>query len=174
MVEDMYQQESKEDAEIELEQDQQHHHDDEDEEDQDHDHEDEREENTDNIQYPVLSQTPKPQTSTGKRTEINATESDHSRHVPINTQLRFSENQATQATMVAPPLYPTGRDPDTCPVIGMMDYGTTTNAAAPDTTGSTLIRFGTTSGDVSLTLGLRHAGNMPEKNPFSVRDFGGF
>jgi hypothetical protein len=27
---------------------------------------------------------------------------------------------------------------------------------------------------VSLTLGLRHAGNMPEKSPtFSMRDFGG-
>ncbi|MQL77039.1 hypothetical protein Taro_009441 [Colocasia esculenta] len=33
-------------------------------------------------------------------------------------------------------------------------------------------RFGT-SGDVSLTLGLRHAGNMPEKGPFSARDFQG-
>ena len=51
------------------------------------------------------------------------------------------------------------------------DYGTT-----PGNTdiGSTLIRFGTTAGDVSLTLGLRHAGNMPEKSSrFSVRDFGG-
>lgn len=28
------------------------------------------------------------------------------------------------------------------------------------------------AGDVSLTLGLRHAGNMPEKSPFSVSDFG--
>ncbi|KAL3616440.1 hypothetical protein CASFOL_039830 [Castilleja foliolosa] len=38
----------------------------------------------------------------------------------------------------------------------------------------TLIRFGTsTAGDVSLTLGLRHAGNLPEKGHFSVRDFGG-
>ncbi|CAA0840888.1 BEL1-like homeodomain protein 2 [Striga hermonthica] len=36
---------------------------------------------------------------------------------------------------------------------------------------ATLIRFG--AGDVSLTLGLRHAGNLPEKGPFSVRDFGG-
>ncbi|XWS29337.1 hypothetical protein CRYUN_Cryun24cG0020400 [Craigia yunnanensis] len=51
------------------------------------------------------------------------------------------------------------------------DYGTT-----PGNTdiGSTLIRFGTTAGDVSLTLGLRHVGNMPEKSSsFSVRDFGG-
>ncbi|KAI4386723.1 hypothetical protein MLD38_004631 [Melastoma candidum] len=42
----------------------------------------------------------------------------------------------------------------------------------PGDVGSTLIRFGTTAGDVSLTLGLRHAGNMPEKNSFSVTDFG--
>ncbi|KAG6766872.1 hypothetical protein POTOM_028048 [Populus tomentosa] len=53
------------------------------------------------------------------------------------------------------------------------DYGTTSSNA--NAGGSTLIRFGTTTaGDVSLTLGLRHAGNMPEKSPtFSVRDFGG-
>lgn len=51
------------------------------------------------------------------------------------------------------------------------DYGTTTGNTD---IGSTLIRFGTTAGDVSLTLGLRHAGNMPEKSSsFSVRDFGG-
>ena len=38
---------------------------------------------------------------------------------------------------------------------------------------ATRMRLGT-SGDVSLTLGLRHAGNTPEKNrPFSIRDFGG-
>uniref|UniRef100_A0A1J3FEP1 BEL1-like homeodomain protein 4 n=2 Tax=Noccaea caerulescens TaxID=107243 RepID=A0A1J3FEP1_NOCCA len=44
--------------------------------------------------------------------------------------------------------------------------------------GVNVIRFGTKqAGDVSLTLGLRHAGNMPDhnKNPsFSVKDFGDF
>lgn len=50
------------------------------------------------------------------------------------------------------------------------EFGT---ASASSDIGSTLIRFGTAAGDVSLTLGLRHAGNMPEKTPFSVRDFGG-
>ncbi|KAK1438962.1 hypothetical protein QVD17_04775 [Tagetes erecta] len=45
--------------------------------------------------------------------------------------------------------------------------------------GSTMIRFGTSAatagGDVSLTLGLRQAGNIPEKKTtsFSLRDFGG-
>uniref|UniRef100_A0A803KW03 Uncharacterized protein n=2 Tax=Chenopodium quinoa TaxID=63459 RepID=A0A803KW03_CHEQI len=38
---------------------------------------------------------------------------------------------------------------------------------------TTMIRFVTSTGDVSLTLGLRHAGNAPEKGAaFSVRDFG--
>ncbi|EOA16098.1 hypothetical protein CARUB_v10004235mg [Capsella rubella] len=45
-----------------------------------------------------------------------------------------------------------------------------------DMAGVSVIRFGTNpTGDVSLTLGLRHAGNMPDKDPsFCVRDFGGF
>ncbi|KAF9609384.1 hypothetical protein IFM89_015725 [Coptis chinensis] len=50
------------------------------------------------------------------------------------------------------------------------DYRTT---SANADMASTLVRFGTTMGDVSLTLGLRHAGNLPEKSHFSVRDFGG-
>lgn len=190
MVEDMYQQESKEEADEVVE--------------QEHDEEDggghrERIQNTDH----TISQTPTPSKTTaaakttltpaGKRpSEINATESDPSRNVSINRQC-FSENQATHPTTatvmatstMAPPVYPTVHGSDTCRSIGI-DYGTTAtaayddasagNAAAADaTTGSTLIRFGTTSGDVSLTLGLRHAGgNVPEKNPFSVRDFGGF
>ncbi|XVF59553.1 hypothetical protein PTKIN_Ptkin07bG0285300 [Pterospermum kingtungense] len=67
---------------------------------------------------------------------------------------------------------------DTCrrgsSILNAVDYGTTTHTGNTDI-GSTLIRFGTTSGDVSLTLGLRHAGNIPEKtsSAFSVRDFGG-
>ncbi|RDY01244.1 BEL1-like homeodomain protein 2, partial [Mucuna pruriens] len=134
---------------------------------------------------------------TGKRSDINATESDPSL-VAINRQ-GFSENQAKQSTSttttttsttlvtsvsataseVAPPvsqcfdsdlpphrLMPTD---DTCRLV-TADFGT---ASATADIGSTLIRFGTTPGDVSLTLGLRHAGNMPEKTPFSVRDFGG-
>lgn len=45
-----------------------------------------------------------------------------------------------------------------------------------DMDGVNVIRFGTNpTGDVSLTLGLRHAGNMPDKDPsFCVREFGGF
>ncbi|KAJ4844866.1 hypothetical protein Tsubulata_004357 [Turnera subulata] len=146
----------------------------------------------------------------GKRSEINAIESDPSL-LAINRQ-RFSENQAsiklssttttttpthpisattamispTASEQVAPPQHGQAFHDlaeDTCRRGSMVaaDYGTTgsSNVGAPagaDMGSSTLIRFGTTAaaGDVSLTLGLRHAGNMPEKNPaFSVRDFGG-
>ena len=134
--------------------------------------------------------------TTAKRSDINATESDPSL-VAINRQA-FSENQAKQhhsttammdttnttTSEMEPPvsqcfdsdLPPPHRSmaaDDTCRQQGSLvtaDYGTTSAAAD---IGSTLIRFGTTAGDVSLTLGLRHAGNMPEKTPFSVRDFGG-
>ncbi|KAJ7944357.1 BEL1-like homeodomain protein [Quillaja saponaria] len=165
-----------------------------------------------------LAQTPTPTTTAatitastttipiGKRSDINATESDPSL-VAINRQC-FSENQAngqqhqnhptydttimapnTTTSVVAPLVsqsLATTHDvadiqinhrsmiaDDTCrhESMGTPDYGTT-SATAGDI-GSTLIRFGTTAGDVSLTLGLRHAGNMPEKtSPFSLRDFG--
>ncbi|XWS33710.1 hypothetical protein CRYUN_Cryun22dG0106700 [Craigia yunnanensis] len=149
-------------------------------------------------------------TPAGKRSEINAIENDPSL-VAINRQC-FSENQAKQCTStttsttiitspptttttfttnttvteVAPSIsqpFTTTHDSDihhriagiddTCRrgSIDTADYGTTTGNTD---IGSTLIRFGTTAGDVSLTLGLRHAGNMPEKSSsFSVRDFGG-
>jgi hypothetical protein len=46
--------------------------------------------------------------------------------------------------------------------------------AGGDVVGPPMIRFGNAAaGDVSLTLGLRHAGNLPENGNFSVRDFGG-
>lgn len=140
-------------------------------------------------------------TGAGKRSEMNASDNDPSL-LAINRQC-FSENQAKQAmptpimansttpttTTVPPPpvsqCFPTSDDSDdlhrrlaldhdTCRrgSIVPADYGTT--SSSPDMEGSTLIRFGTTTGDVSLTLGLRHAGNMPEKSSFSVRDFGGY
>ncbi|ESW28869.1 hypothetical protein PHAVU_002G024800 [Phaseolus vulgaris] len=128
---------------------------------------------------------------TGKKSNINATESDSSL-VAMNRQ-GFSENQGKQSTTtsttimasvsattseIAPPGsqcldsdLPPHRlmaTDDTCRLV-TADFGTTSASAD---IGSTLIRFGTAVGDVSLTLGLRHAGNMPEKTPFSVRDFG--
>ncbi|KAL3592056.1 hypothetical protein D5086_010696, partial [Populus alba] len=131
----------------------------------------------------------------GKRSEINANEKDPSL-LAINRQC-FSENQAklstsssttiitptniTSATEVAPQPH-AGQSfhdfaDDTCRQgsIVTADYGTTSGNANADHNGSTLIRFGTSAaGDVSLTLGLRHAGNVPDKSPtFSVRDFGG-
>jgi hypothetical protein len=131
-------------------------------------------------------------TPTGKRSDVNASESDPSL-IAINRQC-FSENQAKQANSttttseVAPPAsqcFPAAHDSsdmhqhrsmaaeDTCRrgSVVAADFGTISGNAD---IGSTLIRFGTTAGDVSLTLGLRHAGNMPEKSSsFSVRDFGG-
>ncbi|KAI3946094.1 hypothetical protein MKX01_024850 [Papaver californicum] len=55
--------------------------------------------------------------------------------------------------------------------IAAVNYGTTDN----NNMRSSLVRFGTTMGGVSLTLGLRHAGNsLPENSRFSVREFGGY
>eukprot|EP00257_Ricinus_communis_P018133 XP_015576757.1 BEL1-like homeodomain protein 4 [Ricinus communis] len=146
------------------------------------------------------SNTPTPASAASKRSDIG-NENDPSHLLAMNRQC-FSENQATNTTsttiitptintttteMVAPPLAsPHGHQPfhdladDICRRGSIVtgDYGTTGSAAGADHIGSTLIRFGTTTaaaGDVSLTLGLRHAGNMPEKNTasaFSVRDFG--
>ncbi|KAI5581622.1 hypothetical protein BDE02_07G030200 [Populus trichocarpa] len=191
MVEDMYQQESKEDEPGAEDR--------------------ERKQANNNSNNSGLAQTPTPTTTTtgssapaattttipsGKRSEINANENDPSL-LAINRQC-FSENQTklstssstttttiitpiniTSATEAAPP--PHAGQPfhdfadDTCRhgSIVTADYGTTSSNA--NAGGSTLIRFGTTTaGDVSLTLGLRHAGNMPEKSPtFSMRDFGG-
>lgn len=147
-------------------------------------------------QTPTTASTPPPPLpTTGKRSDINATESDPSLAAAINRQ-GFSENQATTtmatASEVAPPVSDSDQPPpphnnrssilatddDTCRHGRFVtaEYGTANSAAAATASdiGSTLIRFGTTSGDVSLTLGLRHAGNMPEKTtPFSLRDFGG-
>ncbi|XP_068465537.1 BEL1-like homeodomain protein 4 isoform X2 [Phaseolus vulgaris] len=178
MVEDMYQQELKEAEGAE----------------------DEREGNqsSSNNSGHQLAQTPTPSTTastatapppppttstattppTAKRSD---TESDASL-APINNnrpQGAFSETQPNSSTTataseVAPPSELSrsmGAD-DSCRhgSLVVTDFGTGPGASD---IGSTLIRFGTTAGDVSLTLGLRHAGNMPEKTPFSVRDFGG-
>ncbi|KAI3824116.1 hypothetical protein L1987_05565 [Smallanthus sonchifolius] len=172
MVEEMYQQESKEEGDHP----------------QDDDHHDDLENEENNINCnkngpsslsssSALTQTPMPPppppppapTHTTTRSEINDPENDPENHA-INTQNCFSENQATAMsysytpignTSTIPPPFPATHDADTCRRDDGADIG------------STLIRFGTTAGDVSLTLGLRHAGNLPEKSSFSVRDFGG-
>ncbi|KAJ8764435.1 hypothetical protein K2173_006175 [Erythroxylum novogranatense] len=136
---------------------------------------------------PAAATTTKPPTSpAGKRSEIKAMDGDPSL---LATQC-FSENQArpsaTTNTEVAPPLPPPlgqafhDLSDETCRRGSMVaadhHYGTTSgNANAAADIGSTLVRFGTTpAGDVSLTLGLRHDGNIPEKSSgFSLRNFGG-
>lgn len=128
------------------------------------------------------TQTPPTSTATAteppppqKRSDINAAENDPSL-VAINRQQDFSENQAMQSTttinttvseVVVPPFdsdLPPHRSmamDDTCRYGSLVaeDYET-----GSDIGSSTLIRFGSTTGDVSLTLGLRHAGNVPDKN----------
>ncbi|KAK4488337.1 hypothetical protein RD792_004096 [Penstemon davidsonii] len=88
---------------------------------------------------------------------------------------------STTTAAVTPPPPPSENDPSSFVAINrpqhpvMQDADTCRNPVSADME-STLIRFGTSAGDVSLTLGLRHAGNLPEKSsttPFSVRDFGG-
>ena len=162
MVEEMYQQEAQEGEEEEEEADQDR------EKDQNH-----------------LAQTPTPSltatatnTSTTttlapKRSQNNALENDPSL-IAINRQPYLSENQANNKTSSA-----------TTTIMSTMIMATSTPAAAlapPPYLAvheadiacvrGGMIRFGTAGGDVSLTLGLRHTGNVPEKSPFSVRDFG--
>ncbi|CAL0313471.1 unnamed protein product [Lupinus luteus] len=115
---------------------------------------------------------PTASTATGKRSNINATENDPS-FTAINNH-GISENQATKHSIstttaeVAPPLL----ESDLCQHNSLVtaEYGTASSGGSHIR--STLISFGATTGDVSLTLGLRHAGNMPEKSPF-MRDFSG-
>ncbi|GMH06461.1 hypothetical protein Nepgr_008301 [Nepenthes gracilis] len=147
---------------------------------------------------PAPAAPPKP--SSARRSQFNFSENDPSL-LAINGHRFSSENQAKRLQQLllhpshAPPLplpnpavsasspqgfltdvhhhriLNTAVDRDTC-----RDFGTT--ATAEDITGSnavaaTLIRFGTTAaGDVSLTLGLRHAGSAPEKNAFPLRRLG--
>ncbi|KAK3000518.1 hypothetical protein RJ639_020802 [Escallonia herrerae] len=168
MVEEMYQQESKEDEEDNEERE---------------NHNDPT--STTTVAAAAAAQTPMPtscttattttatpstaSTTTAKRSEINAPDSDPSalainRHCFPENQARhhqpYSANTSTAGVMPqATQSFPALHEPDTC-----RHYGTTAAAAsgnAADSIGSTLIRFGTSAaGDVSLTLGLRHAGNL--------------
>ncbi|KZV58669.1 hypothetical protein F511_41525 [Dorcoceras hygrometricum] len=97
--------------------------------------------------------------------EINAPESDPSFIAINNNRQRFSENQATIISNA-----PTTSQ--SFPAMHQTDSGRTLQPQVSNES-STLIRFGSNAGDVSLTLGLRHAGNLPEKSRFSIRDFGG-
>lgn len=168
MVEEMYQQESKEEEEQE-----------EDEERERDDYNNKNNNSTGVAQTPMLtvptaasSSTATNYTSPGKRSEFNAPDNDPS--IFAFNALRFSENQAklpysATTTAMAPPLNQSFQ--------ATYSSSTMTTTSGNVDSGSTLIRFGTTAGDVSLTLGLRHAGNLPDKSktttPFSVRDFGG-
>ncbi|KAM7263319.1 hypothetical protein ACFE04_001002 [Oxalis oulophora] len=119
----------------------------------------------------------------GKISELNTIENDTS--YTFNRQC-FSENQATSYvahSSTFPAVIDDTSHHGSVTADDHNHYGTTTTGVNSDNIGSsssTLIRLGTTSatGDVSLTLGLRHhAGNnnnIAEKNSsnFSLRDFG--
>ncbi|KAL0332253.1 UNVERIFIED_CONTAM: BEL1-like homeodomain protein 2 [Sesamum calycinum] len=155
MVEEMYQQEAKDEA-VSTEQD--------------------RDQSSTTAQTPTHNANPAPPTTTttataitpppAKRSEINAPENDPS-FVAINNNQSFSDNQPKlhhHHSTANASLPPASAASQAFPVVHPSNDGIHE---------STLIRFGTNAGDVSLTLGLRHAGNLPEKSPFSVRDFGG-
>ncbi|XP_010548375.1 PREDICTED: BEL1-like homeodomain protein 4 [Tarenaya hassleriana] len=163
MVEEMYQQEAKEEEEEEEEGEQ-----------EAQQQQQRRKQQTNNSTKPnnnnssstvvqTKAQTPTPSTTTAtattatghhQRSEINAHETDPSLLLPPSPSAAFAAAAVAAA-----------------------DFGTA-NANTGDIGNPSggIMRFGTNpSGDVSLTLGLRHVGNMPEKEPsFSVRDFGGF
>ncbi|KAJ4963494.1 hypothetical protein NE237_023433 [Protea cynaroides] len=146
--------------------------------------------------------------ATGKRSEINGLRIENDRSLDAINRQRFLENQANQSLITSLPTMATTTTTtttstsvaihhndlsttttlpqrfsathlldDTCRqhggILAAADYDGTTTAAS--NIRAPLVRFGTTTttGDVSLTLGLRHAGNLPEKNRFAVRDFGG-
>ncbi|CAN4079582.1 unnamed protein product [Withania somnifera] len=93
--------------------------------------------------------------NSSKRSQINAPDSDPSL-VAINS---FSQNQATSPASI--------HDPDAAACRRSNFSGDrTTTPNIQDHMGSTMIRFGTTAGDVSLTLGLHHAGKLPENTHF--------
>ncbi|XP_039035583.1 BEL1-like homeodomain protein 4 [Hibiscus syriacus] len=129
MVEEMYQQETKQGED-------------------DNNNNSNRERNPDesnNAQISTLSTTP-----AGIRSQIDATKSDPSFQ-------NFSENQANPTTTTASDVAP--------PISQPFTTGGNTDI------GYTLIRLGTAAGDVSLSLGLRHA---PHNTSFSsLRDLGG-
>ncbi|KAJ8460669.1 hypothetical protein OPV22_033595 [Ensete ventricosum] len=150
MVEDMYLQESKEEGE-------------------------ERERSETELQR---AQSPTQQQRQGQRTETNApSESDAS---PSTSSVSRRHHRLASASENPPPglvaaHQPNGGDDDSV-LVGVDAYAALNAAHVGD-----MYRYGTaagarlgTAGDVSLTLGLRHAGgSTSEKSRFSLRNFGG-
>ncbi|RWW82559.1 hypothetical protein BHE74_00008977 [Ensete ventricosum] len=150
MVEDMYLQESKEEGE-------------------------ERERSETELQR---AQSPTQQQRQGQRTETNVpSESDAS---PSTSSVSRRHHRLASASENPPPglvaaHQPNGGDDDSV-LVGVDAYAALNAAHVGD-----MYRYGTaagsrlgTAGDVSLTLGLRHAGgSTSEKSRFSLRNFGG-
>lgn len=168
MVEDMYQQELKEA--------------DDDDEEAEHREMDQSNNTTTSNNSGTMAQTPTTTTTTTstptKISDVNNNNASLERDPPLMNR----QPPAAVGSGAAPPISQCyrselplqGDDEDTCrhgSMVAGQECGTT--SASGNSIGATMIRFGTTAGDVSLTLGLRHAGNIPDTSPFSVTDFGG-
>ncbi|CAI0554409.1 unnamed protein product [Linum tenue] len=104
----------------------------------------------------------------------------------INRQQQYFSDSQHAAAMIVPSSAVEAAPPPSPPLFHeYANYGTggtsmcgdQDNFGPTDVAANTLIRYGTAAGgggDVSLTLGLRHVGNVPEKasSTFSIRDFG--
>ncbi|KZV53182.1 hypothetical protein F511_29912 [Dorcoceras hygrometricum] len=152
MVEEMYQQESKDEAE-------------ESQRDQSSSSSSAAGAHTNNAQTPTphaASTTPAAAVFTpppaGKRSEINGTESDPT-FMAINRQCFTESQHMIRANMFA------ASNSDAIPLPAMHASGVAPSRNHADVE-STLRGLGSSAGDVSLTLGLRHAGNLSEKNRF--------
>lgn len=105
--------------------------------------------NGSNAQTPKITEA---KSATIASAKINALENDPS----MNTH--YSSSTPTQLTN-----FPTIQDESDHILSPPAEYGTTNISEI----GSNIITFGTNStGDVSLTLGLRHAGNLPQNTHF--------
>ncbi|KAG9135856.1 hypothetical protein Leryth_002572 [Lithospermum erythrorhizon] len=104
-----------------------------------------------------------------KRSKINDQENDPSL-CAINRQ-QHQAMMINSSSTISNPINTTTTTGMSLPL--NYDFGGDYSTSGDGDFGSTLIKFGPSSGDVSLTLGLRQGGNnMPDKSSFSVRDFG--
>ncbi|CAK9315212.1 unnamed protein product [Citrullus colocynthis] len=159
MVEEMYQQEAK----------------------QDDDDDDNTDEDTQTNSQQIttnnnpLSQTPTPPTSSAAPPPPSSSAASPPKIPDHPSPFSAAATRCFPATHYDSDLHDTCRRLTVLPAPDLQ-FGTTTSSATSDIPSpTTLIRFGTTAGDVSLTLGLRHAGNIPDKtSSFSLRsEFGG-
>ncbi|XP_060193494.1 BEL1-like homeodomain protein 4 [Lycium barbarum] len=136
MVEDMYQREAKEDDDME----------------------DNNTSQNQNITSNINAQTPTPNISSSS-TNTATTETKPAATATINTTVASDKRSQMNAPENNPSIVAMNSHSSSMPTQILPSI-------QDSEIGSTMIRFGTTSGDVSLTLGLHHAGNLPENTHF--------